>query len=186
MTRKNEILKVSAALIREKGYVGVSMRDLAKAIGVKAASLYNHIPSKQAILEELILDLAEDFTSQIKSVSNSQNSSQAQLKKIIAHHVDLSLHEPDKLAVLNHEWIHLEGRAMQDFKSMRNQYEEEFRKIINVGIAKKELKLLHTELVLFSLLSTLRNLNLWIKKRGALEPNQLKLELTEALLKGIS
>lgn len=186
MTRKDEIVKIAAQLIREKGYVGLSMRDLAKAVGMKAASLYNHIPSKQAILSELILQLAEEFTHQITEVATNQDTSVDKLKKIIEHHIDLSLHQPNRLAVLNNDWIHLEGKALEDFKLMRNQYEESFRHIINQGISANELKPLHTELVLFSLLSTLRNLNLWIKKRGTLEAHQLKEELIEALLKGIS
>jgi AcrR family transcriptional regulator len=186
MTRKQEILKVSETLIREKGYVGLSMRDLAKAIGVKAASLYNHIPSKQAILTELILQLAEDFTSQIQKVAKENSTSLDKLKKIIEHHVDLSLLQPNKLAILNTEWIHLEGQALLDFKLKRSQYEEALRQIINKGKAKQELKPLHTELVLFSMLSTLRNLNLWVQKRSSIPAEQLKNELAEVLLKGIS
>ncbi|GGE24824.1 TetR/AcrR family transcriptional regulator [Psychroflexus planctonicus] len=186
MTRKDEILQVSARLIREKGYVGLSMRDLAKAIGVKAASLYNHIPSKQAILAEIILHLAEDFTSQIQHVAIKSISSLDKLKQIIEHHVDLSLHHPNKLALLNNEWMHLEGQSLADFKTMRNQYEEQLRQIINQGKANNELKALHTELVLFSLLSTLRNLNVWIKKRGSIPAEQLKNELHQVLLNGIS
>ena len=186
MTSKDEILKVAAQLIREKGYVGLSMRDLAKTIGVKAASLYNHIPSKQAILTEIILQIAEDFTSQIQTVASEQISSVAKLEQIIEHHVDLSLHHPNKLALLNNEWMHLEGKALHDFKAMRNQYEETLRQIINTGKHANELKPLHTELVLFSMLSTLRNLNSWIKKRGLIPQEQLKNELTQVLLNGIS
>lgn len=186
MTSKNEIIIVSEALIKEKGYAGVSMRDIAKEIGVKASSLYNHIPSKQAILAEIILHLAEDFTSQIQHVANQPISSLDKLKQIIEHHVDLSLHYPHKLALLNNEWMHLEGKSLGDFKAMRNLYEEQLRQIINQGKMNHELKVLHTELILYSMLSTLRNLNIWIKKRGAIPANQLKKELQEVLLNGIS
>ena len=186
MTNKNEILKVAAQLIREKGYVGLSMRDLAKAIGVRASSLYNHIPSKQAILNEIILHLAEEFTSQIKNVATEQISSLTKLEQIIKHQADFSLHSPNQLALLNNEWMHLEGQALVNFKTKRNQYEESLRQIINAGKSTKELKPLHTELVLFSMLSTLRNLNLWIKKRGSIPSKQLKKELSQVLLSGIA
>ncbi len=186
MTRKEEILKVSAKLIREKGYVGLSMRDLASAIGVKAASLYNHIPSKQAILEEIILQLAKEFTLQIKTVSQEELSSTEKLKQIIEHHIELSLKHPNKIALLNNEWMHLEEQSLLDFKLMRSQYEEFLRKIIQDGKRLNELKPLHTELILFSMLSTLRNLNVWIKKQGSIPSEQLKEELQQVLLKGIS
>ncbi|MBT8253717.1 MAG: TetR/AcrR family transcriptional regulator, partial [Bacteroidia bacterium] len=41
-TRKEEIIRIAARLFKEKGYSAVTMRDLAKAMGIKAASLYNH------------------------------------------------------------------------------------------------------------------------------------------------
>lgn len=186
MTSKEEIIKVSAVLIREKGYAGVSMRDIAKTIGVKASSLYNHIPSKQAILTELILDIAKLFTTQIKAIENEDDSTVFKLQKIIAQHVEISLSFPNQLAVLNNEWVHLEGNELVKFKEMRHQYETLFRQIIDNGKANKELKPIHTELILFSMLSTLRNLNLWIKKRGGIPANQLKTELSEVLLKGIA
>ncbi len=42
-TRKQEIVRKAAKLFKEKGYSAVTMRDIAKDMGIKAASLYNHI-----------------------------------------------------------------------------------------------------------------------------------------------
>ena len=47
--RKTEIINVAAQLFKEKGYSAVTMRDIAQAMDIKAASLYNHIKSKQEI-----------------------------------------------------------------------------------------------------------------------------------------
>ena len=41
--RKLEIISVASTLFKEKGYSAVTMRDIAKVMGIKAASLYNHI-----------------------------------------------------------------------------------------------------------------------------------------------
>jgi AcrR family transcriptional regulator len=40
-------------LFSEKGYSKVSVRDIAKEVGIKAASLYNHFSSKEEILHSL-------------------------------------------------------------------------------------------------------------------------------------
>ena len=37
-----EILEVAIELLKEKGYVGASMRDLAASLNIKAASLYTY------------------------------------------------------------------------------------------------------------------------------------------------
>jgi AcrR family transcriptional regulator len=60
--RKTEIVTVSAKLFKEKGYSAVTMRDIAQAMDIKAASLYNHIKSKQEILVLIIIEIAEEFT----------------------------------------------------------------------------------------------------------------------------
>ena len=62
ISRKEEIIRVASRLFYEKGYKTVSMRDIATAMNIKAASLYNHINGKQEILSEIILKLAEEFT----------------------------------------------------------------------------------------------------------------------------
>ena len=53
--RKTEIISVAAKLFKEKGYSAVTMRDIAQAMDIKAASLYNHIKSKQEILVLIII-----------------------------------------------------------------------------------------------------------------------------------
>lgn len=46
---KQRILEKSLELFSTKGYDAVSVGEIAKAVGIKAPSLYNHFPGKQAI-----------------------------------------------------------------------------------------------------------------------------------------
>jgi AcrR family transcriptional regulator len=48
---KDKILQASIDLFAEKGYGNVSMREIAKEVGIKASSLYKHYESKNDILE---------------------------------------------------------------------------------------------------------------------------------------
>lgn len=50
---KQRILDCSLALFSEKGFRGVSIREIAKAVGIKESSIYNHYAGKQAIIEEI-------------------------------------------------------------------------------------------------------------------------------------
>ena len=68
---------------------------------------------------------------------------------------------------------------------MRDDYEENFRGIIKEGIENDEIKNHHPEVILFSILSTLRTLYLWYQKRGKLDVNVLKRDMIAVLLKGI-
>ena len=55
---RQRILECAAKLFAAKGYTETSMRELASAVGMKGASLYNHFPSKSAILEFMLNDYA--------------------------------------------------------------------------------------------------------------------------------
>ena len=50
---KEKIIETSIELFSDKGYDKVSMRDIAAAIGIKAASIYHHFPSKRDILKTI-------------------------------------------------------------------------------------------------------------------------------------
>jgi AcrR family transcriptional regulator len=49
------LLLVALELFAAHGFYGVSMRDLAAALEIKPASLYNHVPSKEKLLADLVL-----------------------------------------------------------------------------------------------------------------------------------
>lgn len=53
------IVAEAFALFAKRGYHAVSVRDIAAAVGIKDASLYNHFPGKQAIFDAVIADALE-------------------------------------------------------------------------------------------------------------------------------
>lgn len=184
ITRKEEIIQTAAALFKAKGFSAVSMRDLAKAMGIKAASLYNHIDSKQHILDEIIISLAEMFTRGMSNIMNSDDNTIEKLKAIVRLHVQISSDHTDGMASLNNDWMHLEQQ--QDYYlRLREQYEDNFRSIIIDGMNRGDLKRSNPEVVLFSILSTLRSLYLWIPRKEDQLPDELATELSEVLINGV-
>lgn len=182
--RKSEIIHVAARLFRERGYSAVTMRDLATDLGIKAASLYNHITSKQQILSEIILVIAEEFTDGIEEIAAMDADATVKLKKVVAQHISLTSENPFGMAALNNDWMHLEDK-LEYYQQLRNQYEKRFREIVLAGQQAGELKGVSHEILLFSILSTLRNLYLWIPKKEDLKKDKLIEDLSEILLQGV-
>ncbi len=52
-TTKERIFEVALDLFAQKGFEGVSMREIAEAVGIKKASLYSHFESKDALIEQI-------------------------------------------------------------------------------------------------------------------------------------
>ena len=51
---RERILSEALSLFAQSGYSGASMRELARRVGIRESSLYNHFPGKAAILEAIV------------------------------------------------------------------------------------------------------------------------------------
>ncbi|MFD1017521.1 TetR/AcrR family transcriptional regulator [Winogradskyella rapida] len=183
-TRQEEIIRVAAKLFKEKGYSAVTMRDLATTMNMKAASLYNHISSKQEILEKIIMRIARKFSVGMTAVKSSNDSCIVKLKKIIALHVEVSSQNIYGMAALNHDWMHLEAQ-LGPYKKLRSDYENDFKEILKEGIAAGEISPIKPDVMMFSILTTLRSLYLWIPKKEVIHLEELTNNLSKILINGI-
>jgi AcrR family transcriptional regulator len=80
---KTEILNAIIPLFAEKGYTGVSMREIARTVGLKAASLYHHFPDKQTLYIEAMI---QTFSKQAELMNASftlQASPELRLRHLI-------------------------------------------------------------------------------------------------------
>lgn len=69
MTTKDLILHTALRLFSERGYDGVSMRDLATEVGIKAASIYNHFSSKEDIFNSLLVEMQNRYEQTVNTVN---------------------------------------------------------------------------------------------------------------------
>lgn len=54
MNTKEKIAYEALTLFSTKGYNAVSVRDIARAVGIKESSIYNHYKSKQAVFDAIV------------------------------------------------------------------------------------------------------------------------------------
>lgn len=183
--RKKEIIATAASLFRNKGYNAVSMRLLAQEVGIKAASLYNHIDSKQEILAHIVLGMAQRFTDGMELVTVMGADPLEKIREVILLHIDITLNDPEGMESLQNNWMHLEGESLVAYKTSRNAYEENLRKIIKAGIATGHIRNVNPELLIYSMLSTLRYLYIWYPRQKDIDPERLKEEMMVVILRGV-
>ena len=74
---KQKILDKALELFSTQGYDSVSVGELAKAVGIKAPSLYNHFSSKQAIFDAIMESTAAQYEADTDQVNiHVQNAAQ--------------------------------------------------------------------------------------------------------------
>ena len=89
------------------------------------------------------------------------------------------------MASLNNDWMHLEEK-LEYYQQLRDDYENDFRKILETGIASGEIINIKPEVMMFSILTTLRSLYLWIPKKEDFNLDELSHSLSQILIKGIN
>ena len=74
---RQKILDKALELFAAKGYDSVSVGQIAKAVGIKAPSLYNHFPSKQAIFDAIVASTAAQYEADTDQINiHVQNAEQ--------------------------------------------------------------------------------------------------------------
>jgi len=65
MTTKEKIYANAIELFAKNGYHNLGMRDLAKSVGIRASSIYNHYKSKEDILMEIAHELMTELSEHV-------------------------------------------------------------------------------------------------------------------------
>jgi AcrR family transcriptional regulator len=183
--RKEHINTAARNLFRERGYSATSMRDIASTVGIEVASLYNHIDSKESMLQHICFGMAEKFLTIIDAVKPLQQNPELQLKEAVRLHVNVITSHTDESAVFVHEWKHLSEPHLSTFKKMRNTYEDFYRDLIRRGEHEGLFKDIHEKFVVMVLFSSLNWLYDYYKPNGKLNPAQISDIISDIFLNGI-
>lgn len=184
-TKRNLIISEAAKLFREKGFSGSSMRDLAEKVGIEAASMYNHIRSKEEILEEICFNTGQKYGEQLKEIDQQKISYAQKVEALIAFHVQMIIEDGNAVSVLNNDWKFLSSEKMTAFKKMRNEYEKHFAALITKGIEDGSFKKVNVSVALFTILSSLRWVELWYKPGRGVRKEDLAKDISAILMNGV-
>ncbi len=184
-TRKEAIIRQAASLFRQKSFAGTSMRELAERIGVEAPSLYNHIGSKNELLENICFAVAHEFMEQLQRVAGQSSTPVQQLEQIIRFHIRMMVHAYDEVFVANHEWKQLKNPFLSDFLQQRKNYEQELVRMVEAGIAAGEIKPVHPSIAVHTILSAVRGLEFWQSHKNNIDLTELENNMVNHLLTGL-
>lgn len=68
LSTKQRILEAALTLFAEKGYMAVSMGEIADAVDIKAPSIYKHYKGKQDIFDAILKEMADRYQRQVGSM----------------------------------------------------------------------------------------------------------------------
>jgi AcrR family transcriptional regulator len=84
LSATEQILDAAAQLFAERGYAATSTRAIADQVGIRQASLYYHFPSKEQILEILLMRTVEPSAVAARYLEAANGDAPARLWALIA------------------------------------------------------------------------------------------------------
>jgi len=183
--RRQDIYEAAADLFRTKGFAATSMRDLAKSVNLTASSLYNHIHSKEQILQEICFSTARKFEAGMDEVESMEASCEDKVRTLIRQHIRIAVSDRTSITAFNDEWRHLSEPHLSEFKAYRREYEQRFHRILEEGIKNKEFRPFRTTLILYTLLSSVRWLYDWFEYDREISLEEVESEVLEIVMRGI-
>ncbi|BBH34071.1 DNA-binding transcriptional regulator, AcrR family [Pseudomonas sp. 43mfcvi1.1] len=114
-------------LFVSKGFGQVSMRELARHVGIAPGSLYNHFPSKQALLFDLIEEFYEELHLLVQQpVQRRRTAAPRPLSKLIVDHLRLHRERPLHFRLALQGFAYLDTAQKQRIILKRVRYERAF------------------------------------------------------------
>jgi len=185
ISRKDVIVSKAATLFREKGYKAASMRDLAEAVGVEAASLYNHIKSKSELLHELVFSVANKFVIKLDEIESEPISSLQKMEKILRFHISEMIHHYEEVYVSDREWKHLSDPYLSNYQNQRRVYRKRLAAIIEEGIRNKEIKAIDAPTVVLIFLHAVSGIESWHRSTKKITAQELEQNMVAILIDGL-
>ncbi len=99
------ILDKSLPLFARSGFTGVSMRDIAKAVGISGAALYHHYSDKQSLYVAAMSHAFADKASSIQSALDNTGTPEQRLERFVTSFTEQMANDPDFRALLQRELL---------------------------------------------------------------------------------
>lgn len=121
--RRLLILKESQRLFAEKGFHGVSIDEIARAVNVSPAILYRHFESKQALYDAVLRELSSQRESYVEAVINSG----AGFEEVLISMTEVFIHSIDE----NPNLLRIEMQSLLDGNPATSEFFENRWKSFN-------------------------------------------------------
>ena len=129
--RRDELLRVSAKLFREKGFDGTTIRDISSAAGMHSGSPFYHFKTKQDILVAVMEQGLAEGLRKSEDVMAQALSPDQKLKGLIRAQLGTILEEGnDFIPVLLYDWRSLSAANRRRIVTLKDRYDALWQQVI--------------------------------------------------------
>ena len=134
-TRRDELLKLAAAMFAERGLRATTVRDIADSAGILSGSLYHHFKSKEQMVEEVLRDFLDWLFGRYQQIADTEPNPLERLKGLFMASFEAIEHRHAQVVIYQDEAKRLSGLPQFDFVETRNKEQRKmWLDLLNQGV----------------------------------------------------
>jgi AcrR family transcriptional regulator len=185
--RKEEILDVAAGLFAEHGFDGVSLTEIAHAVGLSKATLYHYFAHKEEILGAIVVTTIRDLNAFIDEAIAPVKEPDARLIAFLVAQADFfEAHQRGFQVLVTRASNLTEPRLRDQAVEWRVNYENTIKGIIRDGVNAGIFRADRPNSVVRAVLASVYWLARWYRPGGPQRARDIAREYADVVLHGVS
>jgi AcrR family transcriptional regulator len=177
------VLDAALTLFAERGYHGTAVSQIAASLGIRTPSLYNHMRSKQDLLEAIIGPTVDgvlgDFRTAVDDVGDPVERLRRTVRVYALRH---ATHRREAL-VANRDTANLPEPARTRVRQRERDHERAVRAIISDGVGTGDFHVSSPALASFAILEMCLSIARWFRDDGTRTAGQVADEYADFALR---
>lgn len=159
-------------LFAEHGYAAVSMRQIAREVGLQAGALYNYTPDKQDLLFSLMKAHMDELLAAC-SERVSQGDAMARLRAFVDFHITFHMGRADEIFIAYMELRNLTPENFETIEALRRSYENHLEAILAAGLSEGIFDVPDSKVTTLAVIAMLTGITTWYRPDGRLSPEEV-------------
>jgi AcrR family transcriptional regulator len=182
--RRTEILRELGAAVRERGFGGLTMKDVADRLGLAKGNLYYYFRSKQELLYHCHMRCMQDSLRALEEAERSRAAPSERLRTLLVRHIR-GIADESFGAVLLTDLESLTPAQRRRYVALRDRFEQGVRSLIRAGIARGEFRRQDARVAGFALLGAINWIPKWYRPEGELSSAAIAGQFADFFLRAL-
>lgn len=162
------VRQAALELFARSGYASVSMRAIAGRVGLQAGALYNHFPTKQDLLADLLVEHMETLLAAWQARAAPGLEPAAALEAFVRFHIRYHLDRSREVFISYMELRSLEPENFRRIEGLRRRYESVLRGILTDGKRSGVFTIADVPVTTMAVIAMLTGMTTWYRREGRL------------------
>ncbi len=184
LPRDQELLRIAAEVLRDRGFKGTRLDDIAAEAGISKGSLYHYFDSKEEIFERLLSNILGTLSGDVSSTRRGLSPTE-RLHRMAERWTRQAAEHPLEVGLLNRELVHLKGPAGEWARAVRRDNLAQLREILAEGQASGEFRAADTNVLAHQILGSVAVLTEWYRPTGPITVANMVDEVVAWILSGV-